>query len=137
MTYAFHQLLNTAIQTSKPSFDYVEENIDRTLLCPICHDPFFVPVITQCGHTFCERCIINHVQANRNPFVRPIELLLHRHHFQKFMWYLHFNIITNYIYKLGDQTDRLQARCKYKENCSWKGKREEYKVQKYFAYLSE
>ena len=32
--------------------------------CHICRKPFTQPVVTSCGHYFCEQCIMNHVREN-------------------------------------------------------------------------
>ena len=32
--------------------------------CPICLDIFIKPVIDKCGHTFCKKCILNHLKSN-------------------------------------------------------------------------
>lgn len=34
-----------------------EDNIDNELKCPLCMQPFQVPVSAECGHTFCQVCI--------------------------------------------------------------------------------
>jgi len=34
--------------------------------CHICREAFTDPVITPCGHYFCEKCIMNHVRNNGN-----------------------------------------------------------------------
>ncbi|KAK4166202.1 hypothetical protein QBC43DRAFT_314217 [Cladorrhinum sp. PSN259] len=36
--------------------DYAD-NVDETLLCPVCRTAFHSPIITSCGHTFCAACI--------------------------------------------------------------------------------
>lgn len=42
--------------------DYVSE-IDRNLLCPICHCPFIKPVRLPCDHSFCRQCLEKTFQA--------------------------------------------------------------------------
>lgn len=36
---------------------YGDANIDEDFTCPICMEPFDIPVCTPCDHTFCRECI--------------------------------------------------------------------------------
>ncbi|CAF4011207.1 unnamed protein product, partial [Rotaria sp. Silwood1] len=39
-------------------YEYMNENsIDAELKCPLCYQPFQLPVSAPCGHTFCHICI--------------------------------------------------------------------------------
>ncbi|CAF3463449.1 unnamed protein product [Rotaria sp. Silwood1] len=39
-------------------YEYMNENsIDAELKCPLCYQPFQLPVSAPCGHTFCQICI--------------------------------------------------------------------------------
>ncbi|KAK6972750.1 E3 ubiquitin-protein ligase LNX-like isoform X1 [Biomphalaria glabrata] len=41
-------------------YDY-HQQVDEDLMCQICLQPLVTPVDTQCGHTFCSRCIHNYL----------------------------------------------------------------------------
>eukprot|EP00126_Sphaerothecum_destruens_P001068 Sdes_comp12921_c0_seq1m3029 len=44
---------------------YHNRQIDKSLLCPICKDPFIDPVETDsCGHTYCRQCIYRWLDRN-------------------------------------------------------------------------
>lgn len=49
-----------------------EDSVDENLICPICRVPFVSPVITNCDHVFCHRCI---VQAHALNPVCPVDRL--------------------------------------------------------------
>jgi RING finger protein 113A len=34
--------------------------------CHICREPFTDPIVTRCGHYFCQQCILDHVRENDN-----------------------------------------------------------------------
>lgn len=53
------------------NLDY-EGSVDENLICPICRVPFVSPLITDCDHVFCRRCII---QAHALKPVCPIDRL--------------------------------------------------------------
>ncbi|CAH8515456.1 unnamed protein product [Schistosoma rodhaini] len=50
--------------------------VDENLICGICHGVFIIPVVTECGHTFCANCLkiwlnsklehLNHLTINDN-----------------------------------------------------------------------
>lgn len=42
--------------------DYVSD-VDRNLLCPICHCPFIEPLRLPCDHSFCRHCLSRTFQA--------------------------------------------------------------------------
>ena len=49
-----------------------DENIDSDglpLVCRICEQMFSSPVVTTCGHYFCERCALSNYASNGNCFV--------------------------------------------------------------------
>lgn len=49
-----------------------DENIDSDglpLICRICEQIFSSPVVTTCGHYFCERCALSNYSINGNCFV--------------------------------------------------------------------
>ena len=37
---------------------------DIDLICIICRDPYYHPILTPCGHHFCKECLINHIRIN-------------------------------------------------------------------------
>jgi hypothetical protein len=43
------------------------KKIEEGLCCLICQDCFKNPTITPCGHTFCSKCIYEHMDRARNP----------------------------------------------------------------------
>ncbi len=45
-------------QTSDDETSSDEDGIPKE--CPICDEDFKDPVVTQCGHYFCEKCAIEH-----------------------------------------------------------------------------
>ncbi|CAH8840875.1 unnamed protein product [Trichobilharzia szidati] len=54
--------------------------VDENLICSICHGVFIIPVVTECGHTFCANCLkiwlnsktdhLNHLTVSVNDRVR-------------------------------------------------------------------
>lgn len=38
-------------------------------ICRLCEQPFTQPVVTQCGHYFCERCALRHYSESATCFV--------------------------------------------------------------------
>lgn len=68
-----------AIRPSEPTFPMVdlkaldyEDEVDENLICPICRLPLVSPIITNCDHVFCQKCII---QAHSINPVCPIDRL--------------------------------------------------------------
>lgn len=49
-----------------------EGTVDENLICPICRSPFVQPLITNCDHVFCYRCL---VQAHALNPVCPVDRL--------------------------------------------------------------
>ncbi len=45
-----------ALEIDYQGIEYTEP-VDDTLVCPVCKTPFYSPVTTSCGHTFCADCI--------------------------------------------------------------------------------
>lgn len=39
---------------------------DGDLKCPICHDYYYEPICTSCGHHFCRSCLMDWLSAQRN-----------------------------------------------------------------------
>lgn len=42
-----------------------------SLICSICHDYMFVPVMTQCGHNYCYDCLTSWFESNNNELSCP------------------------------------------------------------------
>ena len=40
--------------------------MDSKWVCGICHQPLKSPVVTDCGHTFCWRCLCSHMETSSN-----------------------------------------------------------------------
>lgn len=36
------------------------------MMCPLCNEIFKNAVVTYCGHTFCEKCILFNFQVDKN-----------------------------------------------------------------------
>ncbi|CAF0805812.1 unnamed protein product [Adineta ricciae] len=81
-----------SICLSQDDVVYADQQSTSALKCPICQRIFSDPVITQCSHTFCRRCISNTVQC---PFDQQIV--------QSF--------VSNQI--IAEQIDALLVWCKY------------------------
>ncbi|CAF4289279.1 unnamed protein product, partial [Rotaria sp. Silwood2] len=50
-------LQKNVLYSSQEDIIYTNEQSNSALKCPICHRVFRDPIITQCGHTFCRKCI--------------------------------------------------------------------------------
>ncbi|KAL1871870.1 hypothetical protein VTK73DRAFT_1838 [Phialemonium thermophilum] len=91
--------LAPAVPMDYHSLEYQDE-VDDTLLCPICHNPFESPVTTkQCGHTFCARCL------RRATALQPVCPIDRR----PLLAYDEDQLCTARI--ITDQLDRLRVRC--------------------------
>ncbi|KAI9007567.1 hypothetical protein CLU79DRAFT_778137 [Phycomyces nitens] len=86
------------------SLNYSEPN--PNLICCICQTPFIDPVISPCGHTFCQSCIYQAIETSSHcPIDRaPLEIenLIPA-----------VKIITNMVNELIVQCPRLDAGCDY------------------------
>lgn len=51
--------------------DKVLINLLQSLICSICHDPMFVPVMTQCGHNYCYDCLSSWFESNSRELSCP------------------------------------------------------------------
>lgn len=47
----------------------IESDSELAFECPICNSEFKAPVVTKCGHHFCETCILKHFQKKSKCFV--------------------------------------------------------------------
>jgi RING finger protein 113A len=47
----------------------IESDSELAFECPICNSEFKAPVVTKCGHHFCEACILKHFQKKSKCFV--------------------------------------------------------------------
>ncbi|XP_046681916.1 ligand of Numb protein X 2-like isoform X2 [Homalodisca vitripennis] len=45
-------------------YDYAQE-VDEDLMCQICLQPFVSPIDLLCGHTFCQPCLLKHLQVQK------------------------------------------------------------------------
>ena len=54
---------NTSKTTGKNSNTDNSKEDGLPFACHICRDPFTNPVVTTCGHYFCETCIMDHVRT--------------------------------------------------------------------------
>lgn len=43
-----------------------QQNDGLPFACHICRNAFTEPVITNCGHYFCQACLLNHIKTNNN-----------------------------------------------------------------------
>jgi len=91
-------------------YDYVEEG-DEELQCEICLQPFISPYDTSCGHTFCERCLKNHVRAMKCCPLDRKPLTLNASD----IW-----ASSRVLYKL---VDKLEVICPNYQMCQFKCKR--------------
>lgn len=51
--------------------DTILVNVLQSLICSICHDPMFVPVMTQCGHNYCYDCLSSWFDSNSRELSCP------------------------------------------------------------------
>lgn len=50
--------------------EYQIKNEDEMdLICPICEHEFVAPIVTNCGHYFCEKCAVKNYEKNPKCFV--------------------------------------------------------------------
>ncbi|KAL0085236.1 hypothetical protein J3Q64DRAFT_1746171 [Phycomyces blakesleeanus] len=86
------------------SLNYSEPN--PNLICCVCQTPFIDPVISPCGHTFCQSCIYQAIETSPHcPIDRaPLEIsnLIPA-----------VKIITNMVNELIVQCPRLEAGCDF------------------------
>lgn len=47
----------------------IESDSELAFECPICNLEFKSPIVTKCGHHFCEACILKHFQKKTKCFV--------------------------------------------------------------------
>ncbi|KAK4120895.1 hypothetical protein N657DRAFT_648697 [Parathielavia appendiculata] len=85
------------IELDYQSLEYIEA-VDDTLICPVCKTPFYSPITTPCGHTFCTGCINRALETQRTC---PID----RQPINKNRDYRRLPLI------IKDQLDRLKVRC--------------------------
>ncbi|CAF1331514.1 unnamed protein product [Adineta steineri] len=78
--------------SSQDDIIYVDQQINSSLKCPICCRIFRDPIVTQCSHTFCRRCISTTIQC---PYDQQI--------LQTF--------VSNH--SIAEQIDSLLVWCKY------------------------
>mmetsp|Transcript_4602 Transcript_4602/g.7800 ORF Transcript_4602/g.7800 Transcript_4602/m.7800 type:complete len:512 (-) Transcript_4602:339-1874(-) len=51
-----------------------EDDLESELLCTVCFELFYAPVVTPCGHAFCRRCLISCLDRSGNtcPLCRAV-----------------------------------------------------------------
>jgi RING finger protein 113A len=47
----------------------IESDSELAFECPICNSEFKSPIVTKCGHHFCEACILQHYKKKTKCFV--------------------------------------------------------------------
>lgn len=133
---------STTIPKKNKNFVYFgDANIDEDFTCPICMEPFDMPVCTPCDHTFCHECIEQWLDKNEKCCPTCRSLL--NSNSLKPASRLICNKIDRYLVKClaCDQTniqrghfnDHLQKMCSKVEvscqradiKCPWKGPKDE------------
>lgn len=100
---------SSLLEIDYQSIEYIGP-VDETLLCPVCRTPFYSPITTPCGHTFCAGCINRALEIQS---VCPID----RQPINKTRDYHRLPLI------IKDQLDRLKVRCPNK-GCGYECSRE-------------
>ena len=59
----------TYTKTEEENWEVSDEEEDLPFKCIICRDNFKRPVVTRCGHYFCEDCAIGHYKKSKRCFV--------------------------------------------------------------------
>ncbi|AEO61494.1 hypothetical protein MYCTH_2311696 [Thermothelomyces thermophilus ATCC 42464] len=85
------------IKLDYQALEYIDP-VDETLLCPVCKTPFYSPITTPCGHTFCAGCINRALETQPTC---PID----RQPINKTRDYRRLPLIVK------DQLDRLKVKC--------------------------
>ncbi|KAJ3130451.1 hypothetical protein HK098_000016 [Nowakowskiella sp. JEL0407] len=94
------------------NFEYCD-SVNQNLICSICYLPFFIPVLTPCGHTFCKECIELHI-SNNPELGCPIDRAR-----------LSFDSLSPVARIIENLVDELQVFCTNKSlGCEWTGQRQ-------------
>jgi len=57
------------INEDDEEFAIIKDEEELELNCPICEEEFREPIVTVCGHYFCEKCAISNYDKNPNCFI--------------------------------------------------------------------
>ncbi|KAJ6246314.1 ring finger protein dg17-related [Anaeramoeba flamelloides] len=49
---------------SRTKYFYLDKNIDETLICVVCNEPYQEPCTSACNHTFCKDCLLDLFQKD-------------------------------------------------------------------------
>jgi hypothetical protein len=88
---------SSVLEIDYQTLEYVDA-VDDTLICPVCKTPFYSPITTPCGHTFCAGCINRALETQGTC---PID----RQPINKNRDYRRLPLI------IKEQLDRLKVRC--------------------------
>lgn len=64
-------LQHALLKRSEETKDKLLIKLLDSLICSVCHDYMFVPVMTQCGHNYCYDCLTSWFESNNNELSCP------------------------------------------------------------------
>lgn len=64
-------LQHALLKGSEETKDKLLIKLLDSLICSVCHDYMFVPVMTQCGHNYCYDCLTSWFESNNNELSCP------------------------------------------------------------------
>ncbi|TFK62008.1 hypothetical protein BDN72DRAFT_863166 [Pluteus cervinus] len=100
------------LHSKKEHYNTENESIEEEIKCSICHEPQTNPVMTECGHTHCARCLLKWLSSQAENHIRTtvgaskaVNTLLSMLPFESLDQLLRFRktFIQNYGQEAGDK----------------------------------